>query len=439
MKTQLWTKAEISRLLSMLEAGHPASEMASLLQRTEASVRHKLLSLGYSSRRLVADNDLANESPDDTEQERLVNPQVMAQQAQVELERMEMRRENRALLNDCKTDLLEDRIVAEFRSRLLDYPLRVVVPPLPVVSKAGTVTDDVAVVVISDCHIGQVVDRRETEADLAYNPAVFLARLHHLEIEVARIINQHPVREVVVLFAGDIVHGQLGHSLEDNLTLPIATQSDLALHAFVPFLTRLSRLVERVQVHGVGGNHGRWPGTRKMPTERRWSQLDTIFYQSLQAVCQVNLANVHFEERFSARRLIDIGKFRMLLLHGDQLRGGTYSSSGIQREMQRWLQRTVQTGQRPPNLIVLGDKHVSANLPVGLGEALINGSFVGEDVFSQNFAPSPPSQTLFFVNPDFGKTETHVIPLKSARVGEALPYNLKPTLDAVIEGFSKCL
>lgn len=439
MKTQLWTKAEISRLLCMLESGHPAAEMASLLQRTEASVRHKLLSLGYSSRRLVDSADVSSESSGEVGQERIVNPQELADQAKMELERMEVRRENRAVLNDYRTDLLEERIVAEFRSRLLDYPLRVVVPPLPAGHKTEATGDDVAVVVISDCHIGQVVDRRETEADMAYNPAVFMARLHHLEIEVARIINQHPVREVVVLFAGDIVHGQLGHSLEDNLTLPIATQSDLALHAFVPFLTRFSQLVERVQVHGVGGNHGRWPGTRKMPTERRWSQLDTIFYQSLQAVCQVNLANVHFEERFSARRLIDIGDFRILLLHGDQLRGGTYSSAGIQREMQRWLQRTVQTGQRPPNLIVLGDKHVSANLPVGLGEALINGSFVGEDVFAQNFAPSPPSQTLFFVSPAFGKTETHIIPLKSAKAGDALPYNLKPTLNAVIEGFSKSL
>jgi predicted phosphodiesterase len=344
----------------------------------------------------------------------------------------------RGLVNDSKVELADEKLLREFRARLLDLPLRIEVPPMggDFVSRGSS--NDVAVVVISDSHIGQVVDYRETEtATLAYNPAVFVARSHHLEIELAKILQNHSVKEIVVLFAGDIVHGRLRHSLEDDLTLPIATQVDLALHLFVQFLARLTQMAKRVVVHGVAGNHGRWPGSRKMPTDRRWSQLDTLFFQAAQALCAAILPTVIFHERFSARRLIDVEDFRILLLHGDQLRGGPYATNGVHKKMQHWLMRCVQTGQRPPNLIVLGDKHVSANLPVGLGEALINGSFVGEDVFGQNFAPSPPSQSAFIVRPGVGKIATHTIRLDSAKMKVPLPYQLKPTLESLVMSFQR--
>jgi len=296
--------------------------------------------------------------------------------------------------------------------------------------------NEVAVAVISDSHVGQVVDAREIDAALGYNPAIFLNRLQYLEAEITQILSAHPVEKIVVLFAGDIVHGRLGHSLEDDLTMPIATQVDLAIHAFLQFLTRISRLTKSVEVHGVGGNHGRWPGTRKVPTDRRWSQLDTIVYNSLQTLCSLAAPNVRFDDRISARRMIDIGDYRILLLHGDQLRGGNYASAGIQKEMQHWLMRHLQNGERPPNLIVLGDKHISANLPAGLGEALINGSFVGEDVFAQNFPPSRPAQTLFFIRPGVGKTRTHHIRLDVAPLEKAPDaYELKPELQKIVSSF----
>jgi predicted phosphodiesterase len=438
MKAQVWSKREIDKLFRLLSAGHGASEIAALLERTEASVRYKILNLGYSSRRVEgpeATNEFCGDPGSSSLDEMPVLVEQLRAHAGEQLKKGEERREIRNLVNEYKSDVLEERILDEFRQRLLDLPLRIDVPPLRenIVTKHDI--QDLAVVVISDSHIGQVVDIRETESSSAYNPAVFVARLHHLEIELARIFNSHPVKEIVVLFAGDIVHGRLGHSLEDDLTLPIATQIDLALHLFVQFLARIATMAKRVTVHGVAGNHGRWPGTRKMPTDRRWSQLDTLFFQAAQALCGATLPNVVFDERFSARRMVDVEDFRILLLHGDQLRGGPCAANGVQKEMQLWLMRCVQTGQRPPDLIVLGDKHISANLPVGLGQALINGSFVGEDVFSQNFAPSPPSQSVFFVRPGVGKTETHLIRLDKAKLPTPLPYQLKPSLESVVMNF----
>lgn len=439
MKTQLWTKAEIANLLGRFATGQPAPEIASVLGRTEASVRYKLHNMGYSTRRVTEPRPTISgpsEACDDL-RETQIDEESTRGKAQQDLLRTESRREIRALENDYKQDALEERILKEFREKLLDLPLRIEIPHMDKPVVRHNAQSDVAVIVLSDSHIGQVVDIRETESTCAYNPAVFIARLHHLETEVARILAAHPVQEIVILFAGDIVHGRLGHTFEDDLTQPIATQVDLALHAFYQFMARLSTMATRVTVHGVGGNHDRWPGLRKVPTERRWSGLDTLCYQSLHALTAKTLPNVTFDERISARRIVDIGDFRLLLMHGDQLRGPHCAANGIAREMQHWLMRSVQTGQRPPELVVIGDKHVSANLPVGLGRAIVNGSFVGEDVFSQNFAPSPPSQTVFFIRPGSGLTETHVIRLDQAQVYLPMPYDLKPTLARLVESFAR--
>lgn len=432
MKTQLWTKREVDRLLRMFEAGHPASEMASLLGRTEASVRHKLLNMGFSSRRII-EPAFEEEAPPDTR----IEEALLREKANKELEVLESRREVRAVTSEYKADILEERVLSEFRKTLFDMPPEIRIPELILPGRSELSSDGVAVVVVSDAHVGQVVDPRELDQRSSYNPAIFVSRLHHLEHELANIFRRHPAKEIVLLFGGDIIHGRLGHSLEDDLTLPIATQVDLALHCFSQFLGRLSQMADSITVHGVAGNHGRWPGTKKPPTDRRWSNLDTILYSSLAALCTATWKNIHFDERVSARRLVDVKDFRILLLHGDQLRGGYCAGGGIQKEMQHWLMRSVQRGDHPPDLIVFGDKHVSANLPVGLGQALINGSMVGEDVFSQNFAPSPPSQTAFFVRPGVGLTEKHLIRLDQAKMKiDPLPYDLKPALRQLVLSFA---
>jgi hypothetical protein len=62
----------------------------------------------------------------------------------------------------------------------------------------------------------------------------------------------------------------------------------------------------------------------------------------------------------------------------------------------------------------------------------VNGSFVGPDNFGLNFVAAPPSQTLFFLHPQLGKTETHEIRLDFARLSLPLPYPLKPSLEELV-------
>ena len=224
-------------------------------------------------------------------------------------------------MNEAKRAVLEERILGEFRSTLMDLPKSFAPSsPPPVCASSEASPPLVAVLVVSDSHIGQVVDPREVSGFGAYNPAISLARLRQLEIETLRILNGRPVEKLVLLFGGDIHHGQLGHSLEDDLTLPIALQVDLALNLFFPFVASLANAAPSIEVFGVGGNHARWPGMKKMPTDRRWSNLDTVLYGVLGDLCrQAGLSNVHFDDRISSRRTIEVGKFVIELLHGDEI------------------------------------------------------------------------------------------------------------------------
>lgn len=439
-----WTEREITRALELYQEGLPCVEIARMIGRSETALRLKLLALGFSSRRVVLDKvpttsspptspaavdikdkHLPSESEDATYQER----------ARREIEVGERRRADRERVNEAKQHLLEERILDEFRHHLCDLPrhwLPVVPPPAcPPLRESLT-----AVMVISDVHCGQVVSPAEIDGFGNYNPAVMLERLRHLEIESSRILQGRAVDKLLLLFAGDIVHGNLGHSLEDDLTVPIAAQVDLAVHAFFAFLRGIAAVVPRIEVYGVAGNHGRWPGMRKMPTDRRWSNLDTVFFNALSALGQhAGLEHISFDDSIAARRVIEVGNHRLQLMHGDQVRGGTFCATGMTREVNNATLRHVQAGRRPIDYFIMGDKHQPTALPFGTGAFVVNGSFVGADNFGLNFLPTPPSQTLFFLHPGRGKTETHEIRLDVAKKAKPCPYALKPSLNELIHEY----
>lgn len=438
MNSRRWTEDEVRRALAQYEAGLSAAEIAQMLGRSESSLRYKLYSLGYSTARIEPGlEDVADARPVASAilPSRPVEEDeaFYEEKARRELELSEMRRSEREKVEDAKRAILEDRIIEEFRRSLCDLPRSFAYTP-PAVKSGVPDPAQIGVLVVSDVHVGQVVDPCEVEGLGTYNPAVTLSRVHHLENEVRRILRDRPIEKLLLLFGGDILHGRLGHSLEDDLTVPIAQQADLALNIFFPFVRGLAAAVPKLEIHGVAGNHGRWPGMRKMPTDRRWSNLDTIFYQSLSALCQhAGLTNVEWDERISSRRTIDAGAFRIQLVHGDEIRGGAFCAGGMSREVHQATLRSVQHGRRPADLFVMGDKHFTASIPFGSGAFVVNGSCVGVDGFGLNFVPSPPSQTLFFLHHQHGKTETHEIRLGHAKMPSPLPYNLKPSLEQLVQ------
>jgi hypothetical protein len=440
MNYRRWSDEDTAKALRLYEAGYPPLDIAQMLGRTESSVRLKLLGLGYSSRRIVrADSD-----PSSNRQSELYDaaPHAIIESeeaeigflARIDLDKRNRRKEEREKLDEAKSEIIADRIVQILAAELSTFPRQIFIAPPAPPSKDREPQD--AVLVVSDMHSGQVVDPAELDGLSSYNPAIMASRLKHLELETCRILADRNLTSLQILFGGDMAHGHLGHSLEDDLTVPISTQVDLAVSLLFPFIASLAQVATKVHITGVAGNHGRWPGMRKMPSDRRWSNLDTIIYQSLATVCaHAGISNVSWDDRISSRRVVEVGKYLIQLMHGDEIRGGSFCTSGMGREVTNSTLRNLHAGRRPIDYFVMGDKHTPATLPYGKGNFITNGSFVGVDGFGMNFLPAPPSQTLFFLGAR-GRSESHEIRLDADPLPSPFAYELKPTLNSLIASYT---
>jgi hypothetical protein len=236
--TGRWSEQEKDLALRLLAQGFPAREISRMTGRTETAVRLKLLALGYSSSRrdpgADADLEIDSELRDIPLEGFSAEPEGCEDDVQLlaarKLEVDELRRSERMRVNDAKDQILEQRIVEAFTEQLRNFqPAISILPPPPTAASSGTALT--GVLVVSDAHIGQVVDPDEIEGLGSYNPAVAMARIRLLEEKATAILRGKPSLErLLVLFGGDIVHGNLGHSLEEEVS-PIAAQVDLALAA----------------------------------------------------------------------------------------------------------------------------------------------------------------------------------------------------------------
>ncbi|HEY8899215.1 MAG TPA: hypothetical protein VIM61_02220 [Chthoniobacterales bacterium] len=423
MSVRLWTEEEFERMLALFTAGWSIAEIAKALGRSENSVRWKLISKGYSSKTLSepAPSALPPEEPEPdavtlSEAERLVAERER---------RLETKREQKAAMEG----VLEDRLVEVVRTTLQECVARAPIAPPPLVIDRAIDEPTSAVLLFGDAHFGKVCRPEETEGQAHYNPAVTLARIHELEGRVTRLLDGGPaIEELVVIFLGDILEGVLDHHAEKEDTILLAQQFALAIRALSQMLLRFP--APKIVVHGVAGNHGRWPNQRRMPTVGRESNFDRLVYTALESILE-DTEHITFDLRDSSRQLIEIQNTLIQVSHGDQFRGGEYCVAGFKREAYHSALRHGPEGQIP-ELFVIGDKHISMQLPVGNGHFLVNGSLVGQDTYGQAFAPTLPSQTLFWIGAERGKFLQADIALSATRLPMPLPYDLTPPLEKLV-------
>jgi len=273
-----------------------------------------------------------------------------------------------------------------------------------------------AILLLSDLHIGQVFTADETDGTNAYSTEIFLDRFRYLEEQIRRYQATMRAHHFHILFLGDIVHGALEHGAEREKTLLLVDQFSIAIHTLFRFLKRMSQLFSTLTVRGVAGNHGRWPGQRSMPVDARHSNFDTLVYRTLEAMCgSGGLPSVKFDLSIASRQVISVGGMVIQMLHGDQIRS---SAQALHRELLQEAQnatfRRASTSRSMIDLFVMGHKHQSMMLPVGGGNVLVNGSFVGTDLRGMDHPPSSPSQVLFWIEEGKGKILHADIDLKRA-------------------------
>lgn len=290
-----------------------------------------------------------------------------------------------------------------------------------------------AVLMLSDTHIGQVVDPNETLGVGAYNFSLFLRRLKRLERSVFSILQDHTttrVPEIVVAMLGDMLHGNLQHSVEAGQTNTLFDQFYCAGHALAQFLQRLTAIAP-VRVHTAVGNHTRWGHQKKMPTDNRYSNADQFLYAYVQALTR-DIPTIQFHLDRQPFALFEVQGHQFFAGHGDHLRGGDrilgIPSHAFGRNVATHSQLASRTGRNVPEYYLFGHLHRSITLPHVNGEILVNGGWAGIDGYglAEAFNSTHPTQRFFLMHPKFGRSACYDLRLDFGDA-EAHDYSLPDT------------
>jgi hypothetical protein len=302
-------------------------------------------------------------------------------------------------------------------------------PPVPKVSR-GEGSPQSAVLLLSDCHIGQIITPEQTLGFGGYNFNIFLARLKFLEESIRSILRDHtntPVPELVVALGGDLLDGALNHGAEAAQHSTLFTQFYAGSHALAQFLRNLAPLVPKIRVQTTVGNHPRFPSQKKMPTTNRFSNLDHFLAAHVQALTR-EIPSIEWSIDMQPFSVFDVQGFLFHLSHGDALKGGDRALGIPNHAVGRMVSSNAQlfgkTGQPSPQYFLLGHLHREIALPHARGSVIINGGFPGMDCYGLigGFSPVDPSQTFFFVHPKYGKSASYSIQLKFAKTDGPRPY-----------------
>jgi len=219
----------------------------------------------------------------------------------------------------------------------------------------------------------------------------------------------HPVNDVVICFGGDMVEGLFNYpaqlwEIDSSLYDQYITVSRL----IVDVIRQALSVYEKVSVVAEWGNHGRIGSKRDNVPKS--DNIDRMCYELARQILtsdpaiakRLNWNPLHGTEDIQQ---IEIGKYKALLMHGDEVgRSGFASPSAWQAAGNRWKAGAYDWDFQD---IYLGHYHRHAQEPLsdGLGSVYWTGSTESDNRYARDSmaASGVPSQRLHFIDPDRGR------------------------------------
>lgn len=263
-----------------------------------------------------------------------------------------------------------------------------------------------ALIMLSDLHLDEVIDPAEVAGMNAYNREIALQRLQRCADGAIRLGKElmagFDITNAVVIFGGDMVHGNLHDNAEWNETPSVIATVDYWADHLAKFLDTIASAFGPTHVTSVVGNHGR--NTNKPRTRGR---VQDSFDHHLTRLVQRHYRD---DSRFSwnvpmsADAYVNVYDHRLLVTHGDQARGGS-GISGLFTPIalldSRKRKRDASFGRAYDHLL-MGHWHQYIR---GNGFT-VNGSLCGVNAYAYlgNFGYEPPAQAFGIITPEHGMT-----------------------------------
>lgn len=215
--------------------------------------------------------------------------------------------------------------------------------------------------------------------------------------------SHHPVRKCVIGFGGDMIEGLFNFSTQPyEIDATLFEQFVNVSRLMVDLVRQALANYEQVEVIAEWGNHGRI-GSKRDAVPRH-DNADRMTYELARQILAPEKRLTWNDCPEDVQR-IEIGNYRALLLHGDEVgRNGFASPAAIVNHVTKW-----QSGSYPWQFrdAYIGHYHTHAEwaLPNGQGSVYQTGSTESDNRYAGiNLAASAtPSQRLHFIDPDKGR------------------------------------
>lgn len=246
-----------------------------------------------------------------------------------------------------------------------------------------------------------------------YNSEVMQKRVMQFAEKVVRLSEiqrkDHPIDKLVVAFGGDMIEGLFNYpaqlwQIDSSLFGQYARVSRLLIDLVRYFLANF----QEVEVIAEWGNHGRIGGKRaEVPKS---DNVDRMCYEFARTIL-AGEKRLTWEDCPEDIQRIEIGNYRALLMHGDELgRNGYASPTAWRAAANRWRAGAYDWDFKD---IYLGHYHTDQEQPIQKkGKVYWTGSTESDNTYARDSMAEAgdPSQRLHFVDPEKGRiTSRHQI------------------------------
>lgn len=252
-----------------------------------------------------------------------------------------------------------------------------------------------------------MTDWQGAKRTVSYNSEIMRTRVLEFAEKAVRITDiqraDHPVKEVTIAFGGDMVEGLFNfpsQAFEIDSTL---FEQYVNVSRLIVDVVRFALAnYEKVTVVPEWGNHGRIGSKRdNVP---RSDNFDRMCYELAHQLLQGEKRLVWQDCPEDIQR-IEIGNYRALLIHGDEVgRNGFASPGAIVQHANKW-----RSGSYPWEFrdVYIGHYHTHAewSMANGLGAVYQTGSTESDNRYAGVMlaASATPSQRLHFIDPVKGR------------------------------------
>jgi hypothetical protein len=301
-----------------------------------------------------------------------------------------------------------DRVSRELET-MLGLTSRISEPPTWLTApKKATKHRGTPWLLLSDLHLDEVVAPAEVMGMNAFNRKIAEMRLANTFTGATKVARDYwtgiTYDGIVVPLMGDLysgdIHEELTQTNEDTLLGSILHWTDHLASG----LSLLADEFGHVHVPVVVGNHSR--RTRKPRSKFRARDNFDWFTGHLLAKMFAKDKRITFDVSEAADTIVTSYGHRVMVTHGDQANGGNGIGGAFMPIMRLDAKKRARQAavNQQFDLMCLGHWHTLMFAP----NFVVNGTIKGYDeyAFTSNFSYEPPSQAMFLMTPEHGKTWT---------------------------------